>query len=65
MLCLGSIGINRVISEPCYKGKILQRIDWSFSYNSVVKFHGKKIGEPWSHNMTVLYRDKCFNKVFF
>ena len=47
-----------VISEPCYKGSILQRnyrkmtsISWSFSYNSFVKFHVKKI---WSH-MIVLY----------
>ena len=25
MLCLGSIELDRVISEPCYKGVILQR----------------------------------------
>ena len=37
-----------VISEPCFKGTILQRndremtISWSFSYNSFVKFQGKK-----------------------
>ena len=28
MLYLGSIGMDRVISEPCYS--------WSFSYNSIV-----------------------------
>ena len=52
MLYLGSIGMDRVISDPCYKGTILQRnyrkmtIKWSFSYNSFVKFHGTKIWEP-------------------
>ena len=53
-LCLGSIGMDPVISELCYKGTniflhkrtILQRnyrkmtISWSFSYNSFEKFHG-------------------------
>ena len=44
----GSIEMDLVISEPCYKGTILQRnyrkmtIIWSFSYNSFVKFHVKK-----------------------
>ena len=50
MLCFGSIEIDHVISELCYKGTILQKnyrkmtILWSFSYNSFVKFCGKKIG---------------------
>ena len=35
---------------------------WSFSYNSFVKFHGKKFG---SHNMTVLYPNLCYNKVCY
>ena len=44
MLYLGFIGMDRVISEQCYKGTILQKnyrkmtIKWSFSYNSFVKF---------------------------
>ena len=44
----GSIDMDSVISEPCYKGTGLQRnyrkmtISWSFSYNSSVKFHGEK-----------------------
>ena len=48
MIYLRSIGMDHVISELCYKGTILQRnyrkmtIPWSFSYNSFVKFHGKK-----------------------
>ena len=48
-LCLVSIGLDHYISESCYKGTILLRnnrkmtISWSFSYNSFVKFHGKKI----------------------
>ena len=52
MLCLGSIGIDCVISESCYNGTILQRnyrkmtILWSFSYNSFVNFHGTKNWEP-------------------
>ena len=67
-LYLGSIGVDRVISEPCYKGTILQMnyrkmtISWSFSYNSFVKFHGKKIG---SHNMTELYPNLCYNEVCY
>ena len=42
-LCLGSIIMDCVISETCYKGTILQKkyrkmtILWSFSYNSFVK----------------------------
>ena len=53
---LGSIGMDRVISESGYKGTILQRIywkmtfSWSFSYKTFVKFHGKNL---WSHNITV------------
>ena len=49
-LYLGSIGMDHVISESCYKGTILQRndrkmtISWSFSYHYYVKFHGKI---PW------------------
>ena len=44
--------MDHVIHESCYKGIILQRnskkmtILWSFSYNSFVKFCGKKIWEP-------------------
>ena len=40
-LCLGSIGMDHVISELCYKGTILQRnvmkMTLSFSYNSFAK----------------------------
>ena len=49
----------------CYKGTILHRnyrkmtILWSFSYNSIVKFHGQKIGSL----MTVLYPNMCYNEV--
>ena len=58
---LESIGMNCVISEQCLTviTTILQRNRkmtmlwfWSLSYNSFVKFQGKKI---WSHNMTMLY----------
>ena len=44
-LCLGSIGMDHVLSKSCYKETILQRtyrkmtISWSFSYNSIAKFH--------------------------
>ena len=34
-------------------------MQWSFSYNSFVKFHVKKFG---SHNMTVLYPNLCYNE---
>ena len=62
----GSIGMDHVISELCYKGTILQRnyrkmtIVWSFFYTSFVKFHGKIFG---SHKMTMLYPNLCYNKV--
>ena len=52
MLFWGSMGIDRVISELCYKGKILQRnfrtmtIAWSFFFNFFVKFDGLKNWEP-------------------
>ena len=49
MQCLGSIEMDCVISEPCYKGTILQR-NYRI-YNFYVKFNGKKFG---SHSMTVL-----------
>ena len=51
-LCLGSIGIECVISESYYKGTILQMnyrkmtISWSFSYDAFVKFYGKTFWEP-------------------
>ena len=54
-----------VISEPSYKGTVLQRnymkvtISWSFFYNSLVKFHVKKNLEP-QLNMTVLYPNLCY-----
>ena len=54
--------------QPSYKGIILQRnykkmtISWSSSYNSFVKFHGKKFG---SQNMTVLYPNPCYIEVCY
>ena len=39
MLYLGSVGMERVISDPCYKGTC------QISYNLYVKFHGQKIWE--------------------
>ena len=35
-------------------------IPWSFSYNSFIKFQGKKCG---SHNITLLYPNLCDNEV--
>ena len=58
--------MDRVISELCYKGTILQRnyrkptILWSFSYDSFAKFHNKTFE---SHNMTMLYPNLCYNEV--
>ena len=47
MLCLGSIGMDRVISELCYKMTIIlwNYRKMTFSFNSFVKFHGKRILE--------------------
>ena len=56
-----------VTSEPCHKGTILHRnyrkmtIKWSFSYNFFVIFYGKK----WTHNMTVLYPNLCYNEEYY
>ena len=51
--------MEHIISDPSYKGTILLR---SFSYNSFVKFHSKKFG---SHNMTMLYRNPCYNEASY
>ena len=45
MLYLGSIEMDRVIRESCYKGTILQRSYGIFLY-TFVKFHGNNIWEP-------------------
>ena len=61
MLCLGSIEMDGVTSDSCYKGTLLQRnyrkmtISWSFSYNFFLKIIG-------SHNITVLYPKVCYNE---
>ena len=50
--------MEHVLSEPCYKGTVLQRnyrkmtILWSFSFNYFVKFHGKI---TWELNVTADY----------
>ena len=53
-----------VISELCYNGTILHRnyrkMTVSFSYNSFVKFYGKKFR---SHIMTIVYSNLCDNEV--
>ena len=60
MQYLGSIGMDHVISESCYKRTILQRNDrkmtmkWSFSYQFYVKFHGKNIKEPCAQHNHVI-----------
>ena len=52
-------------TESCHEGTILHRnyrkltMQWSFSYNSFVKFHGKKIWEPQHDHVifkSLLYR---------
>ena len=65
---LGSIKLEIVISESCYKATILQRNDrkmtmaWSISYNSFVKLQDKKIG---SHKMSLLHPNPCYNEVCY
>ena len=54
MLCLGSIGMDRFISESYYKGTILQR-------NFFVKFHVKKNWEP-QHDCEHIYPNPCYNE---
>ena len=67
-LYLGSIGRDHILCKLCYTGTILQKnyrkmtIPWSFSYNSFVKFHGKKYG---SHNMTMLYLNPLYNEMCY
>ena len=48
--------MNCVIKGQFYK----RDITWSFSYDSFVKFHGRKIG---SHNMTGLHPNLCYNDI--
>ena len=56
MLCMGSMGMDCVIRESCYKGTISQRnYLWSFYYNSFVKFHGKNIWEPQNDSVTEIH----------
>ena len=58
MLCFRSLGKDCILRESSYEGTILQRnykkmtMEWSFSYNSLVKFNYEKFG---SSNMTMLY----------
>ena len=51
----GYLGMECVITIPCYKGTILQwnyrKMTISFPCNSFVKFHGKKVR---SYNMTIV-----------
>ena len=58
--------MGHVISESCYKRTILSNIKgiitWSFSYNSFVKFHGKKFVYL---NMTMIYPKPCYNEVCY
>ena len=49
--------MNCVIKGQFYKRDITS---WSFSYDSFVKFHGKKIG---GHNMTGLHPNLCYNDI--
>ena len=60
-----AIGMDNVVNELYYKGTISQRnyrkmtISWSFSYNSFVKFHDKKIWKPQNDRIiskSVVYR---------
>ena len=54
MLYLGSIRMDHVINESCYRGTILQR-------NSFVKFHGKNISERHYRVVSL----QCYNEVFY
>ena len=60
MVCLGSLQMDCVISEPCYKSTLLQRncnftIPW---LNSHLIFFS-------SHNILVLYLNMCYNEVCY
>ena len=62
--------MDHVISESYYKGTILQSnnrkmtISWSFSYDSFVKFNGKKKWAPQhDHVSSVLYQNLYYNEV--
>ena len=62
-LCLGSIGMDHVVSEFCYKETILQSnyrkmtILWSFS---CAIFHGK-----FEATSRLLYPNLCYNKMCY
>ena len=52
---------DNVIKRQFYKG-IIGKCAWSFSYNSFVKFRGKKLG---SHNMMMFYPNLFYNDLFY
>ena len=51
------IGMDCFISEPCYKGTLLQR---NYMKMTFVKFHDKKFG---CHKNTRLYPNLCYDEV--
>ena len=65
MQCLGSIVMDHVIDESCYKATtcILQKNyrEMTITYNSFVKFLGKN----FRSHMTMLYPNLCYNEVCY
>ena len=67
MLCLGSIGMDCVTRESCYKGTILQSnhiiaMKYYVSYNF---FENTTVIKFGSHNMTVLNSNLFYNEVCY
>ena len=60
--------MDQVISELCYKGKILQRIYrkmtilWLFPIFPLNSYRVEGFG---SHNLTVLYPNPCYDKMCY
>ena len=62
-LCLGSIKLDCVIDESCYKGQgaILQRNNRKMT---IVNFYGKRIWEPQHSVLPVhVYPNPCYKEV--
>ena len=64
VLCLGAIGMDRVISEQCYKWKILQsnyRKMTIHGHFPIIPLENSMEKNFRRHNLTVLYPNLCYN----
>ena len=61
-LYLGSIGMDCVISDLCYKGKFYRGI--IHGHFSIIPLQNAMVKQFGSHNMGMLYPILCYKEVF-